>query len=397
MKHITADSPYISVLRLLSYCGEFHPSLIKMLPMKYNTVMKLIKRSMNKSKYQDEMGNYYGDLALYKIVGQGEQKSIMLTREAEESKILDIVDGTEFYELYNKTALQHNNEIRRRRNHYLGEIVTALDQVGVSVFPQEKFSPGLVFQPSDSNLTLRENMNVFYSNREIKFYTGSEIRALDVNIKFGSYYGLWFCRGRPYVLYHPNKNKAVWNFSSEGRTVLMLTEFLKYTIDQGVPLPKITRAVFIGKGKSTPLMMLRKEDERPFILGRPFLSNHYVPVEHYKDVLSVIQFKNYDEIMKKICFGKTPPIETFTVECHGITSNSEYLLAAFDFDLSRLRRLKLAMDVFKNSEFVIVCFPWMVEIMREYFGQRLIIKTISAERLLPAMKRVENTRNGITK
>lgn len=374
-RNITPESLVYEILELISFSTEVSPKLFHQCRRtSYDMYMKTVRYVLtrNYTYYDRTKAHHLDNIQALTLVGNGASKSLRLTEPAYLEKLMLMADEN-IYKRYQMNAYDKYqdtfNKASIERNHRLAELCLNLHSVEIK-------------DCLDLEQSTDKPRNLFINIRMIKAYYPSEATNQ------GRCYGLLVLGGKCYAAYIFNSIKSHWTQQSELRNKKMMQ---RAVFDHFKPLSDnnpgyLDHMLIFGKDLAMARELLERKDksvqpDNYMRMDATFENYHFIPYDKREEMLRLLQIPNLQKKLKKLTFGEKTKVSQ-TIDCDGITEDHEYLLFAFDFNLTRIWRLKHNAEYYQDKKFVIFAYRWQQEFLEEYCGEKVRILTISFEKLI---------------
>lgn len=387
------ESAAYQLLRIMGYASEFHTRILKLLGGNSRSWNNILKRMCEERRYIDEEGNVYDNIKMFRIIGKGREKTVLLNEGDAQLEIMQQIGIYETYMLNSSTDPLHKNIFTRKKNHRLAEICYVLEKHGISVTYENKAKLG------ERIGLIKRNTEVFYTSREIKKYR-NEKYSVDVNIAYGKYCGVLITGERLYTIYYLEKQKRiVWNRSSELRTKVLIDETMKANVSPDFPIGKESKSarsiIFVRDDLIVEVLLSDDDEYKSFSVDSTYKHYHAIPLTHSSDIIKLLKRKRYIEDLQSLCFKEKDGSQIINedhyskIACHGITNQGAYLLLAFDYDLSMLQNFKIASEIYIHEKYMVLCFDWQVITLKSYFSEKIHIKAMKSTVIFEKLKKFD--------
>ena len=378
------DNTYHQILSLLSYTGDIGISIFQLMEISYKKWYKTINRMMEEKKYKTPEGETFKLCLCRKTAPRHYPISYSLTFDTFRSGILDIMgyQYQKYYETYHLHTREHIKPSIRTRNVQLAEIVAMIHHFDTLIYPHEKNIPEMYFDKQFEFLRLSPDFipsthNVFYSSVEIKRYNEQLHKDVSgINIARGTYRGLWIMNNIGYIIYYQTEKPLHRFFVAEKRTTILTEGFIKSASPRERKINQIVnRSIIFGKRNCTKTIDNLLKDQNNVGMSL-YAYEHFVPIEHYKEVMPWIICENYEQFVNEHIIKSKVPYDK-TKFWHGVNKKNEKTICLFDYNLTMIQKLKLLLDQNPNERYRIICFDWQAPVMRSYYEGKVKISVLN--------------------
>lgn len=368
------DSQAVLILKYLCLCGEFPWQSVYLLPANEVTLRRTILK-MRKEKYLT-------------VLGSGEYKTIRMTKKA--FPILEdfFPELLRYYMLITNNhhfrgGVYKNNNVGQRqtwRRHRMAEALCVFGELDCKLLPIEK--PILVDKiTSPANISAEER--VFYSSIELKNLDPQQKYKTD----FTRLLGVYLSPGGVYCVYNTNKRLMKWNTQGESKMQVLVEDVVRTNYEPYLSSNFLaTNALIFGGDLNMAQRILKnnspqKASDFEFLSFDNIYDNIYFVTLDINGIrqLNIMSFKNWHSILNKIILGVDNDLSVkCNVDCDSF-SDGKYILMFLDGNIARLQRFKQAKDLSQENNFEIICYPWQVDFILEYFNNNINISTVSID------------------
>lgn len=260
--------------------------------------------------------------------------------------------------------------IHRRRNLHSSEIVTMMYKNGIAVFPDDK--PKLYVPLADSS-----------QSSQARYYTSYEVKDIGedgIKINNTRFNGLLRCHSGDYLLYNMGSGLIKWETASEGRAVFLLGSMLQTKVKQ----------IMLGHSMELAWDILKSEGGKQhqyFRIDEMGDSVYYIPITSDGDFL--LRMNYLTDSMQRLKYSVLQKMNLQpcpnSLDCDGYADDKTAVLFTCDMDLKRIRNLKIGAES-KFLKLIIICFDFQADLLRRYFGDNAVIRTIDARKTAELFK-----------
>ncbi|MGL4606354.1 MAG: hypothetical protein ACRCU3_02725 [Eubacteriaceae bacterium] len=386
MKKVSKDLPTFEILKLLSYTTEISPKIISLLEIEgknKKTYANTISEMKKINTYKSDCGEVVGPLRAVTTQGTGIHKTIRLTKDAYEKKLLRLVGEREqknYERMIGENFNYSHNKMSIERNHLLSKTIFLMGKNDIECVSLEEIE----------NLG---KLPFFVKNIDIKRAFSSEAGHNSKAIHQGRTQGIFGIGGKYYNVYGFDSDTAKWSNENE-RRLISTTEYIIKKFLHPLSFDEKDEDCFnngiliMDDFEILEKILIKNEDiiarESIKVFG-VFNNFHFLWTERIDDILKLMKIEEYLEKLKMMTFSSHENIYT-GLERDGITDNGEYLLFTFDLNMNRLIRFKKGAKNNQDKKFMVYGFDWQEKFLRSYFGENFKIATIKAERLFQLME-----------
>jgi len=276
----------------------------------------------------------------------------------------------DFFTVVNKANKVRLDLIHRRRNLHSSEVITMMYRNGVNIFSDDK--PKLYSPITDSS---QSSQSRYYTSYEVK-----DIGEDGIKINNTRFNGLLRCHTGDYLLYNMGAGLNKWEKASEDRAVNLIGSKLNTKVKQ----------IMMGHDLDLALTMMKSEggkQDQYFRIDEMTDSMCYIPITMEGDFLLRMNFLSNSmqrlkySILQKMNLQPCPN----SLDCDGYQDPKTAILFACDMDLKRIRNLKIGAE-HKLLNLIILCFDFQADLLRNYYGDNAMIRTIDARKTAELFK-----------
>jgi len=352
--------PYL-LLTMTAVCGEYPAAHLNRLPggASYieSTVTSLKRNGLLRTYYHDGL------------------RGLRLTAAA---KHLLMDDCPERFAPYLTSASETNrlkSEVPRRlRLHRMAEVLVAMYNAGVLVFPWEKPA---IFQPTPPPPSCLVSQPVYYNSREIK-----EMGAQADKISSSRATGALLTDGGFFMVYNTGPYQMRWEHKAELRLKFMLqTEICQTRLPaqfMDTPISGILFASDMGR-LDTIIGADSGPPNRRFLQDSSFENFYLLPSDHKGEAL--LRLLCDDELRATLdgilSEGLQPPNPGLPMENDAMDGDIPVLFG-YTCDMPRLQRFDSALSIHERAGLVI-CFDFQEEAYRRCCGPYVQLQCLDLE------------------
>ena len=220
----------------------------------------------------------------------------------------------------------------------------------------------------------------FYIARDFKKFDTEEFNKT----MYTRIVGAVFYPGGVYAVY--NTRGAVMKWCGMGECK---AEGLLLTLSRmNAGINEVSSALLLGK---TPVIAMHtliesdKSRKQELRFDNIYPVIHFIPMDQNgARLLRILVLPDWREkIMSQLFAADLRPRGYGFMEYDAFIDGT-YVYSHLDSDIARLIRLREALDT-QSEKFVVLCFPWQVEFLKGYLGERAILKQLPMEKLEEAL------------
>ena len=260
--------------------------------------------------------------------------------------------------------------LHRRRYLRSSEVLTMLYNLGIPIFADEK--PKLYAPIANISQSIQ---SAYYTSYEVKD-CGEE----SIKINNARFNGLLRCCTGDYLVYNTGASVIKWETMSEFRASKMIGQLLGSEICQ----------LMIGDTMGTAWDMLTsdgRKEHQYFVLDDTIQSIPFVPNDPSGDFL--LRMNCLSDSMRRLKFSVIQKMNLQpcpnSLECDGYADDKTAVLFACDMDLKRIHNLKIGAEAML-LKLIIICFDFQADLLRRYFGDLAVIRTIDSRKTAELFK-----------
>lgn len=354
------------LVQTLAVTGEYPMSSLPLLGNE-----RVLKQLIRRLSLPEMFCNSHGEMVRTKLFvtnGTGREKSLRLYKGA-----LPLLHWLHpgAYEYYMDSFWNHHfpgDAAHRDRNHRVAEAVALCANAGVEVLPYD-----LPRLQQEEIRKVTPDFPALYLARDIKkAFPGEEKKTL-----FTRAVGALFYPGGCYAVYNTRATAMKWKGMGEFKALHSLTEMAR--LNGGVS--HLDGALLFGKSYETALGTLNSSDphhpELRFDSIYPHI--HFLPLDGFgARLLEILTLPDWQERLLDLLFE--PSTRTYgrgTME-YDAQVGAVKVLSHLDGDLARLLRFREGLWS-HSGKFEVVCLPQQAEFVREFLGDRVVVREIRIE------------------
>ena len=252
-------------------------------------------------------------------------------------------------------------------------------RAGIEILPSEM--PRI---QAEKRLRLFSEQAVFYTARQFKNLSVGEMNK----IKFTRLVGALMVANETYAVYNVRDTVMKWNGRGEFKTKAALAEVARMNVsDDGVE-----KVIVFGESDEKVLKTVLNSEEKngkDFRLDFIYRAVYFIPLnENGMRLFRFFLVQNWREQLQELLFDESERLdELSSLECDAYV-NGVYVFSYLDLDIAKLIRFKNA-TLDGEMDYEIVCYPFQVKFIKEYFGKDVKVKTIELIAIEQALGVVE--------
>ena len=303
---------------------------------------------------------------LLTVTGKANQKTVRLYKSA--LLMLNCIhpDANRYYLDAFWNHRFPGNESHRDRNHRVAESVAMCMRAGIECRPY------LLPRLQNQQITkLIPDSPCFYLSKDLKRIGDREMNKT----MFTRMVGTVYVGNKSYVVYNTRDSVMKWNGKGEFKTIHSVTDISR--LNAG--FDALPSAILFGESESVALNTLVESDKskRPeFRFDIIYRNIYFIPMNEFGiRQLSILSIPDWKEKLLDLIFE--PEVRTYNRGLfeYDALINGTYVFSHLDGDLARLVRFKEAI-INQNGKYEVLCYPYQMHFIREYFGGLVTIKTI---------------------
>ena len=361
-----------NLIAILAISGEFPMSSVHLLGNE-----RVYKRKISQlTTVQSFINLDTGEIMVTKVLtisGRGRDKTIRLHRNG-----LEILKWFGLYQFYKQMYCKKNfsgDRPHKERNHRIAEVFAICMRAGIGF----RFDTLPLLQ-GQARLELFHQQTAFYNSLSLKQLQIGELNK----IRFTRFVGALFANNTCYAVYNARNAVMKWNGRGELKTQVGLGEIVRMNVGAN----SVESAILFAKSDWIALnTILASEDKasNDFRMDKIYQNIYFLSLD--ENGMRMIRFfliPNWREKLMDMLFTPTMRINDLApFECDAFI-NGVYVLSYLDGNMARLIHFHSAMKLMK-VKYEILCFPFQVVFLREYFGKDVPLKTIELSIVEDAM------------
>lgn len=261
------------------------------------------------------------------------------------------------------------------RNHRVAEAAIMCIRAGIESRPYEL--------PKLQNEVIKRmefNQPSFYFAKSLKHIGQTEMNKT----MFTRIAGAIFINHNCYAVYNTRNAVMKWNGMGEFKTLHSLIEVAR--LNAGVS--QIDTAILFGESYKTAYKtMLENQKNRhlEFRFDGIYRHIHFVPMNEFGiRLLKILILPDRKQKLLDLLFEPECRSNDLGVFEYDAYINGVYVLSFLDSDIARLMRFSEARS-YRTERLEVLCFPEQVELIKNYLGSDVSIKTIGLEQIEDAL------------
>ncbi len=375
---IRPGSRVYRLLLLLSLGGEFPAASLSLIG-KEHDMRKLVHRLESVETFRsDPLGLVY-TTKLVQLNGKKGSRTIKLYKGA-----LPILNELhpESHALYMEVFSNHQFRGDREhieRNHRISEALAINMMAGIEIRPY-------VLPQLQNSLFLNAvpDYPSFYNARGFKKLDESEFNKT----MFTRIIGIIFYPGSAYAVYNTRGATMKWNGMGEIKAALHVKDLAR--MNAGVD--DVSSALLLGNSMDTAMQTVLESDKSyksQLRFDKIYRFLHFIPLDQNGiRLLRMLIVPNWREKMLHYLFIPEMRPRGYGFMEYDAYWEGSYIYSHLDSDIARLIRFREGLNG-QTEKFEVLCFPWQVEFIKKYLGQRVIIKQIEMEAMEEALGTVK--------
>jgi len=361
-------SQVLKLLAILSYLGEIPMSALRLIGSE-NTLRPLVQKltQMQEFRFPDRDERITCKMLI--VNGSGKKKTIRLFKAALPILATLIPDG---YQYYMKAFNQHHfsgEDQQIERHHRIAEAALVCANAGIQTCPYQVRT----LQDETIDRILPDEPTLYLS-RELKNIGGQG----ENKTMFSRIVGAIFYQTGCYAVYNCRNAKMKWNGTGESKVQEYLEMLARWNTGQF----EANSCILVGHSYKAALRTLdaSKETRRLDLRFDGIYSHiHFIPMDSTGSrLLKILTFPDWNEHLLDMLFD---PSDRSYGKCpfeYDAIVNDSYYLSHLDGDIARLIRLRDALPTV-DKPITILCFPFQVAMLKEYFGSQVRLKTVELD------------------
>jgi hypothetical protein len=363
------------LLSLLSVVGEFPASSLRLLgsePVLKRLVHKL--ESVQEIRFSND-GEVYR-LKLLVVSGKRNLRTVRLSKSA--LPILSLIheNAAGYYlEAFGRNHFS-SNPTHIWRNHRVGEAAALSLASGIEyrsyALPELSMTTRSLAVPPHPAL---------YLARDLKKLHTEELNKTS----FTTIAGALFYPGGCYAVYNTRGSVMKWSATGE----MKFNNYLADLVRMNAGMNDVNAALLLGSDADIAMRVVMESDtsrKKHGRMDRIYPHTHFVPLNsNGTRLLKILTLPNRDEKILNVLFEPELRPQGYASMEYDAYAGGKYIYSHLDSDFGRLIRFQNALaDTDKSFE--VICFPWQAEFLKDYLGDRVILKQISMYALEEALE-----------
>lgn len=260
----------------------------------------------------------------------------------------------------------------RTRLHRISGAYLMMMEAGVSVHPDDKedlFSGQVIPDSSDKWYPC------FYDSLDIKQYEASRVKGTRM-VGF-----LLASMSKGYIVYNTGDTLMRWSSRAECRmTGYVRSILLPYKV------PRLIDGIMLGNGMDAALKLLQSNGgfrNREYMVDSTFQALHFIPIDfHGINMLKLFSQDGLHHLRQAMFAPEMQDKGSFLYPSDARLGGHPVLFAC-SCDLVRIKAFKAGLELFGDSG-VVVCFDFQADVLRVFFGDIAVIRTLDSKRFWEA-------------
>ena len=261
------------------------------------------------------------------------------------------------------------------RNHRLSEALALCMMAGIEIRPY--ILPRL--QKTGIHHTVPE-FPCFYVARDFKKLDISELNKT----MFTRIVGALFYTGGLYAVYNTRSSVMKWSGMGEFKAAYHLQDLARMNVE----LDEVKSALLLGGSPEIALQTLIESDKSRRMemrFDRIYPHIHFIPMDQDGiRLVRILTLPDWNDRVLGALFDSQMRPKGYGFMEYDAYWEGTYIYSHLDSDIARLVRFREALET-QNETFEVMCFPWQAGFLKEYLGQRVILKQLEMESLEAAL------------
>lgn len=374
MIHFRPGSHAYDIVSVIGITGEFPYRSVRLFG-NARTYKVLIGRLCEVQTFRDYNSGDEMTCRLLTVTGKSFGKTVRLYKAA-----IPILKWISPYAEENYLSASWNHGFpgdisHTERNHRVAEAAIMCIRAGIESKPYEL--------PKLQNEVIKRmefNQPSFYFAKSLKHIGQTEMNKT----MFTRIAGSIFIKHNCYAVYNTRNAVMKWNGMGEFKTLHSLIEVAR--LNAGVS--QIDTAILFGESYKTAYKtMLENQKNRrlEFRFDGIYRHIHFVPMNEFGiRLLKILILPDRKQKLLDLLFEsecRSNDLGAFEYDAY---INGVYVLSFLDSDIARLMRFSEARS-YRTEMLEVLCFPEQVELIKNYLGSDVSIKTIGLEQIEDAL------------
>lgn len=377
MIYIRPGAHVLELLQLLSVAGEFPMSALSILG-NQRTMRELVCKLEDKQEIEVSWSGKRYCARLLSISGKrGLMRNIRLHKSA--LPLLDELHPAAV-DYYLSAFRNHAFSGKRgdiERNHRVAETLAMMFSSGIEIRPY--LLPRLQTEHIEPTVG---DTPCFYPSRIVKKLDGDSMNKTG----FTRMTGLLLKKGVGFAVYNTRNAVMKWHGDGELKAMQQCEDLAR----RNAGVDALCGAILFGRSGSVALetlMETNKADRRDCRIDRIYMAVHFAPLNNDgKRMLQLLTIPALQARLRSVLFPHRLQVNGF-VECDcDAVDGGKYILSHLDGDLARLVRFRLAAIEDKERRYEAICYPWQLEYVKPFLGERIELKLIDPARIAAALQ-----------
>lgn len=362
------------LLILLSVAGEFPTNSLGILG--NERVMKALVHKLESVQVlrSDRDGSDY-TTKLLQVSGKGDTRTIRFYKKA--LPILNELHPGAFG-YYLEAFRGHRfsgDQYHMWRNHRVSEALAMSMMAGIEIRPYAlpKLQKAQILQTVPA-------YPAFYIARDFKKLDRAELSKT----MFTRVVGAIFYTGGLYAVYNTRDAVMKWSGMGEFKTAHHLLELSRMNAGIG----EVSSALLLGSGPEIALQTLVESDKSRRMemrFDRIYPHIHFIPMNQDGiRLMRVLTLPDWHERLLNALFAPEMRPQGYGFMEYDAYWEGIYIYSHLDSDIARLVRFRQALET-QTEKFEVLCLPWQAGFLKEYLGQRVMLKQLELEALEAAL------------
>lgn len=374
MIHFRPGSHAYDIVSVIGITGEFPYRSVRLLG-NARTYKVLIRKLCEVQTFRDYNSGDEMTCRLLTVTGKSFGKTVRLYKAA-----IPILKWISPYAEENYLSASWNHGFpgdisHTERNHRVAEAAIMCIRAGIESRPYEL--------PKLQNEVIKRmafNQPSFYFAKSLKHIGQTEMNKT----MFTRIAGAIFINHNCYAVYNTRNAVMKWNGMGEFKTLHSLIEVAR--LNAGVS--QIDTAILFGESYKTAYKtMLENQKNRrlEFRFDGIYRHIHFVPMNEFGiRLLKILIIPDRKQKLLDLLFEPECQSNDLGAFEYDAYIDGVYVLSFLDSDIARLMRFSEARS-YRTERLEVLCFPEQVELIKNYLGSDVSIKTIGLEQIEDAL------------
>lgn len=220
------------------------------------------------------------------------------------------------------------------------------------------------------------------------FYIARDLKKLDMSelnkTMFTRIVGAVFYPGGIYAVYNTRDAVMKWSGMGEIKTAHHLLELSR----MNAGLDEVASALLVGIDPDIALQTLIQSDKSRRMdlrFDKIYHHIHFVPMDQDGiRLVRILTLPDWNDRVLSALFAPEMRPQGYGFMEYDAFWEGIYIYSHLDSDIARLVRFREALET-QTEKFEVLCFPWQAGFLKEYLGQRVILKQLEMGSLEAAL------------